>query len=85
MRFLQSFVLPLLVAGTLAKTQLQARDVETTDNTDIAASVGNAASTENVENVDSSDSIDVSGDAGDADDVDAGGVSPELASCFQHH
>lgn len=85
MRFLQSFVLPLLVAGTLAKTQLQARDVEATDNTDITASIENTASTENVENVDSSDSLDVSGDARDADDVDAGGVSPELTSCFQNH
>jgi hypothetical protein len=78
MRFLQSLVVPLLVAGTLAKTQLKVRDIEAINSTDITAGLENTDNADNVENVDNSDNVDnvdVSDNAENVDDVDAGGVS----------
>ena len=78
MRFLQSLVVPLLMAGTLAKNQLKVRDIEAINSTDIIAGLETTENTEDVDNIDNSDNVDnvdVSDSAENVDDVDAGGVS----------
>lgn len=72
MRFLQSLGVPLLLAGTLAKTQIQARDIEAVNTTDTTAGVENAGSSDNFENVDNSVNLEHVDISDDVDDLGAG-------------
>jgi hypothetical protein len=75
MRFLQSLVVPLLVAGTLAKTQLTVRDTDANNSTDISPSGEGVNSLENVDTSDNLDNVDISDNADNVDNLEAGGVS----------
>jgi len=77
MRFLQQVVVPLLVVGTAARSNLRLRDggalggfnatesIGAAENVDNADNVDNLDSFDNVDNVDSSEAV---------EGVDAGGV-----------
>jgi len=71
MRFLQQVVIPLLVVGAAAKSNLRQRDgaiVDSVNATDSVAATDSVDNVENVENVDNVDNTDA------VEGVDAGGV-----------
>jgi hypothetical protein len=75
MLFLPSLVVPLLVAGTLAKSQLKNRDIQAINS---AESFGIDGSTENVDTADNADNVDnsdITDGSANTDDIGAGGVS----------
>jgi hypothetical protein len=72
MRFLQQVVVPLLVVGAAARSNLRIRDGDTLGGLNVTDSIGateNVDSTDNVDNIDNVDSTDA------MEGVDAGGVS----------
>jgi len=65
MRFIQQVVIPLLVVGAAAKSNLRQRDGGINGGLDATDSLDNVENIDNVDNVDSADAV---------EGVDAGGV-----------